>query len=176
MTARRFEPPIALVAAVAKNGVIGRDGDLPWRLKSDLRRFKNLTWGSPVVMGRKTWESLPARPLKGRVNIVVSRDIAYAAPGAVLCPDIASARAVALREAKALGQEAMIIGGEAIYAAFMKDADILYLTEVDAEPEGDAHFPPIDPAQWRLRDRTAVTREEGDDHDYVITFYERLRR
>lgn len=169
----KARPPIALVAAVAKNGVIGAGGDLPWRLKSELRRFRELTWGAPIVMGRKTWESLPKRPLQGRVNIVLTRDVGYAAPGAIVCPDVASAREVALREARALGQEVMVIGGEAVYRAFMGDADILYLTEVDAEPEGDAHFPAIDESLWRLKDRKPVPREAADDHDYAVSYYER---
>lgn len=134
---------IALVAAVARNGVIGRDGGLPWHISSDLQRFRQITLGKPVIMGRKTWESLPNRPLAGRHNIVITRQKGYAAAGATVVADAAAALAAA-----GAMPEVAVIGGGDIYRLFWARADRLYLTEVDLEVDGDTLFPPIDPAQW----------------------------
>lgn len=168
------EPVIALLVARARNGVIGRDGDLPWRLKSDMAFFKATTMGKPVVMGRKTWDSLPRKPLPGRLNIVVTRQPGYAADGAEVFASLATALDRARAQAKADGvAEVCVIGGAQIYNETLPVADRLYLTEVAAEPDGDAYFPDPDPAVWR--EISAEHREagEGDDHAYTIRVLER---
>jgi dihydrofolate reductase len=158
------EAKIVLVVAVARNGVIGRDGDLPWRLPSDLKRFKQLTLGRPVLMGRKTWESI-GRPLPGRPNIVVTRDAAFSAPGAEVVSSLDEGLAAARREAKALGvDEVCIIGGGQIYAQVFDRADILHVTHVEADVEGDAHFPAIDPAVFEKVAEEPIPQGEKDSH------------
>ncbi len=155
---------IVLVVAVASNGVIGRDGDLPWRLPSDLKRFKQLTLGKPVVMGRKTWESI-GRPLPGRPNIVITRDAAFSAPGAEVVPSLDAALVSARREADALGvDEVCIIGGGQIYAQVFDRADILHVTHVEAEVEGDTRFPAIDPAVFEKVVEEPIPQGEKDSH------------
>jgi dihydrofolate reductase len=134
---------VALVAAVAANGVIGRDGGLPWRIPDDLRHFKAITLGKPVIMGRRTWQSI-GRPLPGRRNIVVTRDAGFAADGAEVVASLDAALARAGDVA-----EAMVIGGGEIYTQALPRAGRLYLTEIHAEAEGDVHFPAIDRALWR---------------------------
>ena len=158
------EAKIVLVVAVARNGVIGRDGDLPWRLPSDLKRFKQLTLGRPVLMGRKTWESI-GRPLPGRPNIVVTRDAAFSAPGAEVVSSLDEGLAAARREAKALGvDEVCIIGGGQIYAQVFDRADILHVTHVEADVEGDARFPAIDPAVFEKVAEEPIPQGEKDSH------------
>lgn len=143
MTSKHSPSPvrIAVIAARARNGVIGRDGDLPWRLKSDMAHFKATTMGKPVVMGRRTWDSLK-RPLPGRQNIVISRSLHFFAAGAwtfaSLEAGLAAARAMA---SKANVSEVCVIGGGQIYAATLPIADVLYLTDVQADTVGDIHFP-----------------------------------
>lgn len=167
-------PPIALVVAVARNGVIGRDGDLPWRISSDLKRFKQVTLGKPVVMGRKTWDSLPRRPLPGRVNVVVSRTLAEA-EGAQVCRDLDAALQAAHKAAVAEGApEICVIGGAQIYAAVLDRAARIYLTQVDLEPEGDSRFPALDPAVWREVSAEHVARGEGDDAGFTARVLERV--
>src|SRR5271163_4973465 len=141
-------------AARGRNGVIGRDGALPWRLKSDLALFKALTLGKPVIMGRKTWESLPKRPLPGRMNIVITRDGSYAeqaiARGALICERFDEAVQIAREQAEEDGaDEVCVIGGAALFELALPRARRLYLTEVEAEVEGDVTFPPFDEAAWR---------------------------
>ena len=135
---------IALVVAVARNGVIGRDGGLPWHLSSDLKRFKAITMGKPVIMGRKTWESLPKKPLPGRHNIVITRRKGFLAEGATVVASPENALAAA-----AGAEEIAVIGGGEIFDMFLTLADRIYLTEVDLDVEGDTYFPAIDPAHWR---------------------------
>lgn len=135
---------IALVAAKAANGVIGDRGRIPWRIPEDMRRFRQFTLGKPCIMGRKTWDSLPKKPLPGRLNIVVTRDQGFTAEGTV----VAHSFEEAIRHA-GLADEIAVIGGEQIYRAALPGADILYLTEVLADIVGDAYFPPINPAEWR---------------------------
>ena len=155
---------IVLVVAVASNGVIGRDGDLPWRLPSDLKRFKQLTLGKPVVMGRKTWESI-GRPLPGRPNIVITRDAAFSAPGAEVVSSLDAALLAARREADALGvDEVCIIGGGQIYAQVFDRADILHVTHVEAEVDGDTRFPAIDPAIFEKVVEEPIPQGEKDSH------------
>lgn len=158
------EPRIVLVVAVASNGVIGRDGDLPWRLPSDLKRFKQLTLGKPVVMGRRTWDSI-GRPLPGRPNIVITRDPAFSAPGAQVVASLDDALAAARREAETLGvDEICVIGGGQIYAQVFDRADILHVTHVDADVEGDTRFPDIDPASFEKVVEEEIPRGEKDSH------------
>lgn len=165
---------IALVVARARNGVIGRDGDLPWRLKSDMAFFKATTMGKPVVMGRKTWDSLPRKPLPGRLNIVVTRQPGYVASGAEVFTRLEAALDRARDQAQADGvAEVCVIGGAQIYGETLGLADRLYLTEVDAEPDGDAHFPDPDPSVWREVRADRREAGEGDDHAYTIRVLER---
>jgi dihydrofolate reductase len=139
---------IVLIAAVADNGVIGQGGDMPWRLAADLKHFRSLTMGKPVVMGRKTYLSI-GKPLAGRTTIVTSRDKAMAIPGAVVVPNLQYALAVARGDARRRGVgEIVIAGGAEIYAQTMPLADRLEITHVRARPEGDTIFPAIDPGVW----------------------------
>ncbi len=153
---------VCLVAAVAANGVIGRNGALPWHLPEDLKYFKRLTFGKPVVMGRKTWESI-GRPLPGRHNVVVTGQSGYTADGAtvVQSPDAA----LSLLESE---PEVMVIGGGGIYRAFLERAERLYLTEVDVEIDGDARFPEFDRSEWREVSREAYGADERHAHDYAF--------
>jgi dihydrofolate reductase len=165
--------PLVIVAAVAENGVIGRAGDLPWRLRSDLRHFRALTSGHPVVMGRRTYASL-AKPLKDRTMIVVSRDAGFAAAGAVVAPSLAAALEVAQGDALRRGvQTIMIVGGAALYAETMPMAARLEITWVHARPEGDTLFPDIDPAQWHETARREYPPGPGDDVPFATASYER---
>jgi dihydrofolate reductase len=153
---------ISLILARADNGVIGSKGGLPWRLPDDLRRFKSLTMGKPCIMGRKTWESLPKKPLPGRTNIVVTRDRAFAAEGAVAVHSFEEALARAEDEN---ATEIMVIGGAEIFALAMPRADRIHLTEIHATPEGDVRFPAFAPQQWRETARE--DRDQGLAHSYV---------
>ncbi len=142
-------PRVSLIAAVAENGVIGRDGAVPWHLSSDLKRFKAITMGKPIVMGRKTFASI-GRPLPGRTNIVVSRQKDFASPGVVVAPTLDAAMAAAREQAMHDGvDEVFVTGGAEIYPAALPEADRLYITHVAMEPAGDAVFPEIDPEIWR---------------------------
>lgn len=168
------EPLIALVVARARNGVIGRDGDLPWRLKSDMAFFKTTTMGKPVIMGRKTWDSLPRKPLPGRLNIVVTRQPDYTAEGAEVFASLDAALERGRAQARADGvAEVCVIGGAQIYSETLPVADRLYLTEVAAEPDGDAHFPDPDPVVWREVSAEYRDPGEGDDHAWTIRVLER---
>lgn len=167
-------PLVSLVVARARNGVIGRDGALPWRIRGDLALFKALTLGKPVVMGRRTWDSLPRKPLPGRTNIVLSRDGAFAPTGAVTCDRWDEAMEIAREQAAEDGvDEVCVIGGEAVFALALPAARRLHLTEVEAEPPGDARMPPFDEAGWREAERTAHPAGEGDEFAWT---YRRLER
>jgi len=164
---------IVLIAAVADNGVIGRDNAMPWRLFSDLKRFKALTIGKPVVMGRKTFLSI-GKPLPGRTNIVVSRNAAFAAPGVVVAGGLDAALAAARGDALRRGADAIaVIGGTEIFARCLPLADRLEITHVHAQPEGDTHFPPIDPAQWREVARSEHPAGARDDTSFSCVTYRR---
>lgn len=166
-------PKLTLVVAVAKNGVIGRDGDLPWRLSSDLKRFKAATMGKPVLMGRKTWESLPRKPLPGRQNLILTRDANFIADGAWVYTDLAAMLAAGRTMAQAAGvEEACVIGGAQLYNAVLSQADRIILTEVNLAPEGDA-FLKFDLAGWCEVSREHVERGEKDDADFVVRVLER---
>jgi len=149
---------VTLVVAVGENGVIGKNGALPWRIPEDLRRFKTLTTGKPVIMGRKTWDSLPKKPLPGRRNIVVTRNRSFHAEGAAVALSFDDALALAQREN---ADEIMVIGGEAIFAAALPVTQRIELTEVAAAPEGDAFMPPFDRDEWREIAREGP-RQSGD--------------
>ena len=160
---------LCLIAARGRNGVIGADGKLPWRLKEDLAFFKRITGSSPLLMGRKTWESLKIRPLPGRENIVLTQDWTYDAPGARVYSNISAATHSARAIARRAGLErAFVIGGQSIYAAAMPLADEIFLTEVDAEPEGDARFPDFDETDWEEVDRDYFSENTGNDHAFYI--------
>ena len=146
---------LSLIAAVARNGVIGKDNALLWHLPEDMRHFRETTRGKPVIMGRKTWESLPAayRPLPGRQNIVVSRNADYAAPGACVVASLDAA----LQEAVS-ADEVFVIGGAQLYRQAIDSADRLYLTEIDRDYEGDVFFPDLEAGKWQ-----EVSRRAGSD-------------
>jgi dihydrofolate reductase len=159
---------LVLVAAVAENGVIGRGDELPWRLKSDMQHFRRITMGKPVVMGRKTFQSL-LRPLKGRTVIVVTRDPAFAASGVVVASSLAAALAAARGDALRRGADAVIVaGGGEIYAAAMPFADRIEMTLVHARPDGDTVFPRIDPKVWREVERTEHPAGPDDRADFAF--------
>ena len=160
--------------ARAKNGVIGRADTLPWRLGADLRRFRALTVGKPVIMGRKTWDSLPRRPLVGRTNIVLSRDGSFEPTGCVVCDDFAEAVAIAREQAEEDERdEYCVIGGASLFETALLRAKRIYLTDVDADLEGDVRFPPFDEAGWTEVSRESVPAGEQDDHAFVFRVLER---
>ncbi|HTV67440.1 MAG TPA: dihydrofolate reductase [Rhizobiaceae bacterium] len=169
---------VAIYVAIAKNGVIGRDGGLPWRLSTDMKRFKAGTMGKPIVMGRKTWESFPKRPLPGRQNIVITRDKDYRAEGADIVHSLDDALALArVRGRCAPGtDEICIIGGGEIYAQALPVADTLHVTHVMAEPDGDTRFPAIDPAVWERVSMEEIPAGEKDSHATVYAVYQRRRK
>ena len=168
--------PIALgPVARARNGVIGRDGGLPWRLKSDLKLFKATTLGKPVIMGRKTWDSLPRKPLPGRTNIVLTRDGSFEPNGAIVCERFEEALSIAREQAEDDGaKEVCVIGGAALFALALPKAKRMYLTEVEADVSGDVYFPPYDEAQWREISREPHPPGAGDDHPFVFRVLERV--
>ena len=160
--------------ARASNRVIGAAGALPWRLKSDMVLFRELTIGKPVIMGRKTWDSLLRRPLPGRTNIVLSRDGRFAPAGAVTCEDFAEAVQIGREQAREDGaSEVCVIGGAAVFQLALPRARRLYLTEVDARPVGDVLFPPFDEAEWTEVRREAHSAGAEDDFPFVFRTLER---
>lgn len=166
--------PIVLVAAVARNGVIGRENRLVWRLRSDLRRFRTLTMGKPLIMGRKTFESI-GKPLPGRETVVLTRERDFGAPGVQAVQSFDTAMAVADTIAARMGaHEIVVAGGGEVYALALPYASKLYLTRVEAEPEGDAVFPGFDPSSFR-----ETLREEhpaGPDDEHAFAFIDLERR
>ncbi|MCK2056147.1 dihydrofolate reductase [Methylobacterium sp. 37f] len=160
-------PRITLIAAVARNGIIGRDNDLIWRLRSDLRRFKALTMGKPLLMGRKTFASI-GRPLPGRRTIVLTRDTGFAAPDVAVALDWTGALAAAEG-----ADELMVAGGGEIYALALPHADRIHLTEVDLAPEGDTVFPTFDRARYRETHREAHPPGEHDACGFSFVDLER---
>ncbi|GAA0774044.1 dihydrofolate reductase [Roseibium denhamense] len=168
-------PEIFMIAAVARNGVIGADNDMPWTLSSDLKHFKKLTLGKPVVMGRKTFLSFGGKPLPGRPHIVISRDPDYQPNGAEAATSLDEALRLAGKQAVAMGaDEIAIIGGGQIYAQAMPRADRLEITEVAADPQGDTRFPDIDPAVWTETSRVPGGRTDKDSADFTFVTYHRL--
>lgn len=162
---------IVLVAAIGDNSVIGRDGQLPWRLRSDLQHFKKVTLNRPVIMGRKTHESI-GKLLPGRTNIVLTRDLSLVARGAVLATSLDAALSYARNDAAKRGvDEIIVIGGGDIFAATMAMADRLEITHVHVSPEGDALFPPIDPEVWQEVSREEHYAGAHDDADFALVTY-----
>jgi dihydrofolate reductase len=166
---------IAIYVAIAENDVIGSKGGLPWRLSSDLKRFKAGTMGKPIIMGRKTWESFPKRPLPGRLNIIVTRDKAYRAEGAEAASSLQDAVALATIRARCMAgaDEICVIGGGDIYAQALPLADRLHVTHVLAKVDGDTVFPPIDPEIWYLVSAEDFPAGEKDTHATRYAVYER---
>lgn len=164
---------ISLVVAVAENGVIGSEGGLPWRLSSDLKTFRRLTMGKPLIMGRRTFQSI-GKPLDGRDNIVVTRDPYFAPEGVSVTDSIADALTLARVMARTRGaDEVMIIGGAEIYDATLAVADRIYLTRVHASPAGDRHFVALDPAEWLERERETLPQGPKDDHAATLIVMDR---
>jgi dihydrofolate reductase len=154
--------------ARTRNGVIGRDGTLPWRLKTDLAIFRAITMGKPVIMGRKTWESLPRKPLVGRTNIVLSRDGSFEPKGALVCEDFSEAVAIAREQAEEDGaREVCVIGGASLFELALPRARRLYLTEVEADLPGDVVLAPFDEAAWT--EVRAERHEASDVDEYAFT-------
>ena len=167
-------PVLALVVARSRNGVIGREGGLPWRLKSDMAVFKASTMGKPVIMGRKTWDSLQKQPLPGRTNIVLSRDGSFEPRGAIVCDKFEEAISIGREQAAEDGVgEVCLIGGQQVFARGLPKARRLYLSEVEADVEGDVLFPAFDEGAWREVRREAHPAGEGDDHPFVFRVLER---
>jgi dihydrofolate reductase len=163
----------SLIVAVGQNGVIGRDGGLPWHMPSDLKTFRRLTMGKPIVMGRKTYQSI-GRPLDGRDNIVVTRDPDFAVEGVSVFNDITEALVLARSLARTNGSdEVMVIGGSDIFQATLPQAQRVYWTEVKGEPAGDVFFPALDPAHWREVSSEPIARGPRDEFDAVLKIYER---
>jgi dihydrofolate reductase len=158
---------LALVVAMDKNRVIGIDGGLPWHLSSDLKYFRDITMGKPIIMGRKTHESI-GRPLPGRRNIVVTRNPDFEAPGC----DVVTSLGAALELVEDV-EEVMMVGGASLYLDTLPVADHIYMTEVHAEVEGDTWFPEIDPEQWLEISRTEFSADDKNEHDYSFVVYER---
>jgi dihydrofolate reductase len=166
---------VVLVAAIGENGVIGRGGQLPWKLRSDLQHFRRVTTNHPIIMGRKTYASI-GRVLPERTNIVVTRDPDFTAPGTVVATGMDATFAYALEDARKRGVDAvMVIGGSDIFALTMADADVLEITRVHAAPDGDVTFPEIDPAQWRAVHSERHARGAHDDAEFTVLTYERVR-
>jgi dihydrofolate reductase len=166
-------PRLALVAAVAENGVIGRDGELPWWLPGDLKHFKQITLGKPVLMGRRTFGSI-GKALPGRSNIVLTHDRAFDAPGVLVARHLADGLMIAADEAERLNaDEIAVIGGSALYAETLPKADRLYITEVHASPPGTTHFPKIERMQWREVEREGPLQGPGEPYSYSFTVLDR---
>lgn len=166
---------LSLIVAVAENGVIGKDGGLPWRLSSDLKTFRRLTMGKPIIMGRRTFQSI-GKPLDGRDNIVVTRDPFFEVAGVSSVDSIASALTLSRILARTRGaDEVMVIGGADIYEALLGEADRIYLTRVHGTPDGDRTFPPLDAAVWREVSREELPKGPRDDHAATLIVLERVK-
>jgi dihydrofolate reductase len=156
-------PRIALIYAQSRNGIIGNNGGLPWRLPSDLKRFKAVTMGKPIIMGRKTWDSLPRKPLPGRPNIILTRQKDFKPEGAIVVATVEAA----LLAADGV-DEACVIGGAEIYNAFMPHADRIYLTEINLDVEGDTKAPQLRIDKWEEVKREHYSASDGDDADFTL--------
>lgn len=172
-TPRPAQPELVLIAAISENGVIGRDNALPWRLKSDMRHFRALTMGKPVLMGRKTYQSI-GRPLPGRTNIVVTRDAGFADDGVLAVRSVTAALEAARGDAlRRSAGEIAVIGGADLYAQLMPMAGRLEITRVHTEIAGDVVFPPIDPDVWQEVARAEQVAGPDDDADMTFVTYRR---
>ena len=164
---------LSLIVAAAENGVIGSNNALPWHLPEDLKYFKRTTMGKPIVMGRKTWESI-GKPLPGRTNIVVSRNCEYQAEGARVVQNLDEALALAEQVGLIDGsEELLVIGGATLYEQALPRADRLYLTRVHADVDGDTFLPEIDWSQWREQGRDPFYADGPNPYDYTFYIYER---
>lgn len=159
---------ISIVVAMDTNGVIGKDNELPWRLPADLQHFKKTTMGKPILMGRKTWESI-GRPLPGRTNIVITRDSGYQAEGCVVVNSIDAAMLAASEQ-----DEVMVIGGAEFYRQVLPRTDTIYLTRIHETFEGDTVFPELNAADWREVERSDQSADEKNSHDYSFIRLERV--
>ncbi len=162
---------ISLVVAVSRNGVIGRDGGLPWHLSSDLKLFKAITLGKPIIMGRKTWESLPRKPLPGRLNVVISRKTEFSAEGAVVAHDALAALEMAHRDNP---EEIAVIGGGEIYALFLPLASRVYRTDVDLHVDGDTLFPNLTAAEWTEVSCETFPQGPNDSASFSLRVFDRI--
>jgi dihydrofolate reductase len=168
------DPLLSLIVAVAENGVIGSENSLPWQLSSDLKRFKAVTWGKPVIMGRKTYLSI-GKPLPGREIIVLTRDPAFQAENVDVAHSLEDAVAKAESRARAMqAVEIMVAGGADIYAQTLSDADRLYITTVHASPEGDAHFPKWEKSEWKLVHSEDLRASSRDSAPTTYEVYDRI--
>ena len=172
---RQSDVSIELVVAVARNGVIGRDGDMPWRLSTDLKRFKSITMDTPIVMGRKTFQAI-GKALPGRENIVITRDAGFHAEGATVLTSVEAALDAA-RSAAVIGggNRVCVIGGGEIYRLLLPQADVVHLTHVDAEPDGDTVFPSLDPLKWAVVSEENIPSGEKDSAASRYVVYRRIR-
>lgn len=171
--ARDAFAPLVLVVAVGRNGVIGGDGQLPWRLPSDLKRFKAVTMGKPMLMGRKTFAAI-GRPLPGRETIVLTRDPVFTVPGIHVVHDLDAGLQLASARARAMGADEVIVaGGGELYRQTLPLASRLDVTEVELSPAGDATFPPVDPAIWCEISRTPFAKGDKDDAAFTVVVYQR---
>jgi dihydrofolate reductase len=162
---------ISLVYAQSRNGIIGDAGTLPWHVPSDLKRFKEVTLGNPVVMGRKTWGSLPRQPLPGRLNIVLTRQTSFAAVGAIVVHSVDDALTAARGQ-----DEICVIGGADIFTLFLPLADRIYLTEIDMDVAGDTPAPALSPNDWREVSATPLMKGEKDEAAFRTRVLERVRQ
>jgi len=158
---------LCCIAAVSENGVIGRNNDLPWKLSADLRRFKQLTTGHAIIMGRKTFDSI-GRPLPNRTSIVMTRNPGYQPPGVVVVRSFDQAVAACQDQ-----QHVFVIGGEAIFREALPQTQRLYLTRIHADIEGDAYFPVLDLAGWNLLEQEHHSEDDTNDHPFTFCVYER---
>jgi len=168
---------VSLIVAVAENGIIGRDGDLPWRMSSDLKTFRRLTMGKPVIMGRKTFETLN-KPLDGRTNIVVTRAADFQSEGVVTTRSLDEALEAA-RQALPTDDsdgEVMVMGGAEIYAQTIATADRIYYTEIHASPDGDTTFPPLAKGRWQEVSSEPIPQGPRDDHSATLRVLERIQQ
>jgi dihydrofolate reductase len=159
---------LSIVVAMCRNRVIGRDNAMPWHLPADLGHFKKITMGKPIVMGRKTFESI-GRPLPGRHNIVITRDAAYAVEGCTVVNSVDAAL-----EAAGDAGEVMVVGGANLYEQLLPRVDTIHLTEIHAEPEGDTFFPEINDSEWREVEREDFSADDKNPHDYSFVKLERV--
>ena len=167
-------PKLSLIVARARNGVIGVNGDLPWRLSSDLKFFKKTTLGKPVLMGRVTWESLPF-PLPGRPNLVLTRNAEYMAEKAEVFTDVHAMIGRGYELAGELGtDEVMLIGGAKLYSSLLCYCDRMYITDVAANIKGDAYFPEINASQWSLTSETPYPQGPKDDYPFTVKVFDRV--
>ncbi len=166
---------VSLIVAASENNVIGRAGGLPWRLSSDLKTFRKLTLGKPIIMGRQTYQSI-GKPLDGRDNIVVTRDPSFAVAGVSTCESVSDALVLARVLAKTRGaDEIMVIGGASVYEATLAVADRIYLTRVHVTLDGDRSIPALDPALWRQTHAEALPQGPRDEFAATLFVYERVR-